>query len=169
MRVLALLLILAGCAPATRVETGGGTVRIPVPEKRCGENRETLFSAYSRADLEALADCTVLVGHFQQDSVTELRDFAPLQNVWKIEGMLNVFRSPGFETLHGLEHLEVVDGSLFVHMNPGLTSIEALANLREVTDRLVVDDNDRLPQAQAEAVLADVIVGGSKRVQDNGP
>lgn len=168
MRRLALFLFLAGCGPATRVETGG-TVRIPVPEKRCGENRETLFSAYSRSDLEALADCTVLVGHFQQDSVTQLRDFAPLKNVWKIEGVLNVFRSPGFETLHGLEHLEVVDGSLFVHMNPGLTSIEALANLREVTERLLVDENDRLPQAQAEAVLADVIVGGSKRVQDNGP
>ena len=81
MRRLALFIFLAGCGPATRVETGGGTVRIPVPEKRCGENRETLFSAYSRADLEALADCTVLVGHFQQDSVSQLRDFAPLKNV----------------------------------------------------------------------------------------
>src|SRR5690242_7187408 len=64
-----------------------------VAEKRCGESRDTYFSAYTVEQLAKLSDCTVLVGHFQEDSVSDLKDFAALKNVRRIEGFLNVFRS----------------------------------------------------------------------------
>jgi hypothetical protein len=35
--------------------------------------------------------------------VTELEVFAALRSATRIEGALNVFRSPGFLTLHGME------------------------------------------------------------------
>ena len=88
--------------------------------------------------------------------------FAALRNVTRIEGVLNVFRSPGFLTLHGLENLEVVQGDVFIHLNPNLVSIAALGKLRTVTGNLVIAGNDRLPQTEVEAVAAHITVGGTK-------
>lgn len=142
------------------------TVNAPsVPEKRCGESREKIFAAYSVEQLAEFADCTVLVGHFQEDSVGELQDFAALKNVKKIEGVMNVFRSPGFVTLHGLENLEVVDGSLYIHLNWNLESISALAKLHTVTENLHITGNNVLPQAEVEWLGARVTVGGTKTLE----
>ncbi|MDP2269193.1 MAG: hypothetical protein Q8K32_00600 [Archangium sp.] len=138
-----------------------------MPEKRCGESAETYFSASAVEDLEALADCTILVGRFQQDSVAQLQDFAPLQNVWKIEGALNVFRSPGIVSLHGFENLQIVEGSLFIHQNENLETIGALGKLRTVTQRLYIGGNRLLPQAQVDAFASRVTVCGSKDVAGN--
>jgi hypothetical protein len=133
-----------------------------VAEKRCGESRDAYFSAYTVEQLEKLSDCTVLVGHFQEDSVADLKDFSALKNVRRIEGFLNVFRSPGFLTLHGLENLEVVDGHLAIHLNQNLTSLAGLKKLRAVTGNLWIDSNERVPQAEVESFGARVTVGGMK-------
>jgi len=136
-----------------------------VPEKICGESRDKYYAAYTVEQLAEFADCTVLVGRFQQDSVGELEDFAALKNVRKIEGGINVFRSPGFVTLHGLENLEMVDGDLYIHMNPNLESISALAKLHTVTGNLYINNNDILPQAEVEWLGARVTVGGTKKLE----
>ncbi|MFZ5897071.1 MAG: hypothetical protein ACOY0T_38795 [Myxococcota bacterium] len=122
----------------------------------------TYFSAVTPAALQEYADCTVLVGHFQLDSVRDLPDLAALKNVRRIEGYINVFRSPGFLTLHGLENLEEVEGNVAIHLNPNLTSIAALAKLRTITGMLLIRGNDVLPQAEVEAFGARVNVLGEK-------
>lgn len=137
----------------------------PVPEKRCGESRQTLFSAYSVDELAEYADCTVLVGHFQEDSVTELHDLAALKNVRKVEGTINIFRSPGFISLHGLENLEEVDGNLYVHLNPNLESIRALSRLHNVTGNLLVEYNDLVPPLDLDWLRPRVTVGGTKTIE----
>jgi Receptor L domain len=148
-----MFLALASC-----LSCGGG----PAVERRCGESPTKYFSAYTVKQLSAYADCTVLVGLFQEDSVSELEDFAPLKNVTKIEGRLNVFRSPGFLTLHGLENLETVEGDLDIHLNDNLLSILALGKLRTVTGNLYLLDNPRLPQSQVEWLTGrNITVGGS--------
>jgi hypothetical protein len=136
-----------------------------VAEKRCGESPDTYFSAYTMEDLAELADCTVLVGLFQEDSVTELEDLSALNNVRRIEGGINVFRSPGFLTLDGLDNLEVVDGNLSIHLNPNLQSIAALGKLRVVTGNFRVALNEQLPQSEVEQLAARVTVGGTKSLQ----
>jgi hypothetical protein len=136
-----------------------------VPEKICGASRDEYFSAYTVEQLSAFADCTVLVGQFQEDSVTELKDFAALGNVRKIEGMINVFRSSGFVTLHGLENLEEVDGNLYIHLNGNLESLSAFANLRTVTGNLYIGSNDLLPQSEVVWLGARVTVGGTKKLE----
>ena len=136
-----------------------------VPEKICGESRDKYFAAYTVEQLAAFADCTVLLGRFQEDSVGELEDFAALSNVKRIDGAMNVFRSPGFITLHGLENLERVDGDLFIHMNPNLESLSALAKLRTVTGNLHIRNNDILPQYEVEWLGARVTVGGTKTLE----
>lgn len=151
-------------------ETPADTVTMPsvteeVPEKICGESRDTYFSAYSLGDLQAYADCTTLVGHFQEDSVTLLLDLAALKNVRKVEGNINIFRSPGFVTLHGLENLEVVDGSLYIHLNPNLESLRALGKLHTVTEALHIQYNDKVPLADLEWLRPRVTVGGTKTVE----
>ena len=135
-----------------------------MPEKRCGTSPSTYFSAYTTDDISRLADCTVLVGIFQEDSVGELRDFSGLEKVRRIEGGLNVFRSPGFTSLRGLDNLETVDGNLSIHLNENLTSLGALANLRLVTGNLYIHSNGALPQAEVEALGARVTVGGKKQL-----
>ena len=75
---------------------------------------------------------------------------------------MNVFRSPGFLTLHGLENLADVRGDLFIHLNPNLTSIAALGKLRTVTGNLFIVSNDQLPQTEVESIGANIIVGGMK-------
>jgi hypothetical protein len=137
----------------------------PVVEKRCGESPEVYISIYRQEDLAKLSDCTVLVGHIQEDSVEELADLAALKNVRRIEGFLNIFRSPGFVTLHGLENLETVDGFVAIHLNPNLTSIAALGKLRTITRDLWIDNNDLVPRAEIEALGARVAVGGMKTLQ----
>ena len=131
-------------------------------EKRCGESPDTYFSAYTVADLEKYSGCTVLIGHFQEDSVTELEDLAALSKVTRIEGFLNIFRSPGFRTLRGLDNLETVDGHMAVHANPNLVSIAALGKLRTVTGNLFIYDNDLLPRAEVETIGFNIAVGGQK-------
>jgi len=142
-----------------------------VLDKRCGDSPEIYLGAYSVEELETYADCTVLVGHFQFDSVDQLSDLAALKNVKRIEGYLNVFRSPGFLTLHGLENLEVVEGHVAIHLNPNLVSIAALGALRTVTGNLYIGSNDRLPQTEVDALGARVTVGGMKNLgsQPTGP
>jgi hypothetical protein len=131
-------------------------------DKRCGESPDTYFGAATVEQLAAFSDCTVLVGHFQEDSVSELKDLSALKNVRRVEGFLNVFRSPGFLTLHGLENLEVVEGHLAIHANLNLTSIAALGKLRAVTGNLDIYDNGTLPQTEVESLAARVAVGGTK-------
>ena len=133
-----------------------------VAEKRCGDSPDVYLYFSSVEQLAEFADCTVLVGRLQEDSIQQLEDFAALRNVTRIEGALNVFRSPGFLTLHGLENLEAVQGDVFIHFNPNLTSIAALGKLRTVTGNLIIVGNDRLPQAEVEAVAAPITVGGTK-------
>ncbi|MFN0252303.1 MAG: hypothetical protein ACKV2T_35840 [Kofleriaceae bacterium] len=133
------------CAPAL--------AEAPV-EKRCQTS-----SLYRADQLQELAGCTTLVGMIQEDSVTELTDFTGLESVRRIEGRLNIFRSPGFTSLRGLDNLEVVDGNLSIHMNPNLRSIDSLRRLHTVTGQLFVDNNDTLPQAQVDDLVACVAVG----------
>jgi hypothetical protein len=139
-----------------------GDAEKPVPEKQCGQDPSMYFSAYNVAQLEMYAECTVLVGHFQEDSVTDLQDFAALQHVKKIVGFLNVFRCPGFVTLHGLENLETVEGNLAIHLNDNLTSLRALQKLRVVTGNLFVGSNPKVPQSDVDWLGARVQVGGEK-------
>jgi hypothetical protein len=145
---------------------GDGSVTVDVhnAEKRCGEPGK-YFSAYNAEQVAMLSDCTVLVGRFQQDSVSALEDFSGLEKVRKIEGMLNVFRSGGFRTLRGLDNLEVIEGTLSIHQNWNLTSISALGKLHTITGDLFINDNDKLSQAEVDAFAARVAVGGSKMVR----
>lgn len=136
----------------------------PSPEKICGE-RDKYFSVYTATQAAALADCTVLLGFFQEDSVADLVDLAFLSHVTRVEGNINIFRSPGFLTLHGLENLEEVRGNLYIHLNPNLTSIAALAKLRTVTGNVLIRGNTVLPQAEVEAFGARVTVGGTKTLE----
>lgn len=164
--VIVCAFLLAGCMAETPADTATTPPVIEeVPEKICGESRDTYFSVYSVGELQAYSDCTTLVGHFQEDSVTELHDLAALKNVRKVEGNINIFRSPGFLTLHGLENLEVVDGSLFIHLNPNLESIRALGKLHTVTGTLHVQYNDKVPMADLEWLRPRVTVGGTKTIE----
>jgi Receptor L domain len=138
-----------------------------VAEKRCGDSPDAYIFVYSAEHLAGFSDCTVLVGRLQADAVRDVEDFAALRNVTRIEGVLNVFRSPGFLTLHGLENLEVVQGDVFIHLNPNLTSIAALGKLRTVTGNLMIVGNDRLPQDEVEAVAAPITVGGTKTLMQS--
>lgn len=159
--VLTLIALMASLSCGSRATERTDAV---VDEKRCGDSPDVYVHVRSLEQLAEFSDCTVLVGRFQEDSVTGLEDFAALRNVTRIEGGLNVFRSPGFLTLHGLENLEVVQGNLFIHLNPNLTRIAALGKLRSVTGDLLIASNDRLPQAEVESVAASISVGGTKTV-----
>ena len=108
------------------------------------------------------ADCTVLVGYLQIDSLSDFSDFAPLKNLRRLEGRMNIFRSGGFVTLHGLENLELVEGNLSIHMNWNLTSLRALEKLEQVTGNLYVANNDLVAQADLDWLSAKVQVGGEK-------
>jgi Receptor L domain len=144
--LLAALLVNPGCA------SSADGASAPKPERRCGTSAATYVTLATPEDVRAFTGCTVLVGHVQEDSIDHLADFAGLEDVTRIEGTLNVFRSPGFTSLRGLENLEVVDGDLFIHLNPNLASLAALAKLRTVTGRLVVDGNDKIPAAEIDAL-----------------
>lgn len=133
-----------------------------VAEKRCGDSPTASFAAYDQQALAKFADCTILVGRFQEDSVRDLMDLAALANVRRVEGTINIFRSPGFVTLHGLENLEEIEGNLFIHLNENLTSIAALGKLRIITGDLYIGANPLLPQAEVDALGARVTVGGMK-------
>jgi len=135
-----------------------------VAEERCVEGPGFPFGAHTVAELAKFSDCTVLVGRIQEDSVRDLMDLAALGNVRHVEGTINIFRSPGFVTLHGLENLEEIDGSLFVHLNDNLTSIAALGKLRTVTGSLLIQYNPLLPQAEVDIIAAGITVGGSKTI-----
>lgn len=63
---------------------GDGTVA----EKRCGDDPNVYFGAYTVDDLAKVSGCTVLVGRFQEDSLRDLVDLAALRNVRRIEGFL---------------------------------------------------------------------------------
>lgn len=156
--------VLMGCNQAAPTTDVPPLVNETIPEKRCGESRDKLFAAYTAEQLAAYADCTILMGHFQEDSVGELHDLADLKNVHTFEGNINIFRSPGFVTLHGLENLEFVNGSLYIHMNPNLTSIRALGKLNYVTGNLVVEYNDLVPPSDLEWIDARVTVDGTKTI-----
>jgi hypothetical protein len=80
---------------ATRDAADGAASRDGVAEKRCGDSPTKYFSALNEEMLAKFADCTVLVGHFQEDSVRDLMDLAALSNVRRVEGSINIFRSPG--------------------------------------------------------------------------
>jgi hypothetical protein len=161
------LLLAAGLAliaslPSVSCGTGATSpTDAAVTEKRCGDSPDVYVFVSGAEQLAEFSDCTVLVGRLQADSVRELEDLSALRNVTRIEGLLNVFRSPGFLTLHGLENLEVVEGDVFIHLNPNLTSIAALGKLRSVTGDLGIFGNDRLPQTEVEAVAAGIAVGGT--------
>jgi len=157
--------LLTGCNQEAATTETPPVVIPEVPEKRCGESRDTLFAAYTVEQLAAYADCTVLVGHFQEDSVSALEDLAALKNVHTVEGNINIFRSPGFVTLHGLENLEVVDGSLYIHLNPNLESIRALVKLHTVKGNLVVNYNDLVPPEDLMWLDSRVTVDGSKVIE----
>lgn len=158
--------LLTGCAAESPADTATTPpVDDAAPEKRCGESRDTYFSAYTAEQLLAYADCTILVGHFQEDSVTELQDLAALKNVTKVEGNINIFRSPGFLTLHGLENLEMVDGNLYIHLNPNLESLRALNKLQTVTGNVLINYNDVVPPADLEWLGSRVNVGGTKTIE----
>jgi len=96
-------------------------------------------------------------------------DLAALQNVRRVEGYMNIFRSPGFVTLHGLENLEEVQGNLYIHLNDNLTSIAALGKLRTVTGNFYVYGNPKLPQAEVDAIGASITVGGTKTLGPQVP
>ena len=147
LTLLALLAILGACGSSTgpagdsanATDAGANAdvaQRKPLPEKQCGAGPSAYISFYTTADLEDYRGCTVIAGRIQEDSVNELRDFSALEGLRKIEGALNVFRSPGFTSLRGLEHLEVVEGSLSIHLNDNLASIAALEKLHTVTGDL---------------------------------
>jgi len=152
--------VLSSCGGGAASPSGG-----PVPEKRCGDSPETYFSIYNVAQLAEFADCTVLVGRLQEDSVRDLQDFAALKNVWKVEGVINLFRSPGFLTLHGLENLQIVEGNLFVHLNENLMSVAALEKLHTVTGDVLFESNPLVPRAELDALDARVTVGGTKTLR----
>jgi hypothetical protein len=133
-----------------------------VPEKICGESPTTRLYVPLGDGFQMYAECTVLVGYFQLDSVSDLPDFAPLKNLRKIEGRMNIFRSGSFVTLHGLENLELVEGNLSIHLNWNLTSLRALEKLERVTGNLHVSSNDLVPQADLDWLGAKVQVGGTK-------
>ncbi len=101
--------------------------------------------------------------------MTDLEDFSSLRNVRKIEGGLNVFRSPGFLTLHGLENLEMIEGFLTIRLNPNLRSLAALAKLHTVTGNLLIVDNDQVPQAEVELFVARLKGGGAKALAHRSP
>lgn len=167
--VLFALLVACGsssvAAPDAGADAGAdATERGVLPEKRCGASPSAYISYYKASDLEKYRGCTVIVGRIQEDSVRELQDFSPLSGVRKIEGALNVFRSPGFTSLRGLEHLEVVEGDLSIHLNSNLASIDALQALHTVTGNLYVSGNPNVPHAELEAFAARVTVGGKKDV-----
>lgn len=145
----AVLVLLCACA-SSEAQSDATT------EKRCGSSPSVYFTMSSAEDVASYSGCTVLVGHLQQDSVTALADFSGLESVERIEGTLNVFRSPGLTSLRGLENLAVVEGDLFIHLNPNLTSLAALEKLRTVTGTFVVEGNDRLPQSDVDALTARV-------------
>jgi hypothetical protein len=133
-----------------------------VPEKICGESPTTRLYVPFNEGFQMYADCTVIIGYFQLDSVSELPDFAPLKSLRKIEGRMNIFRSGGFVTLHGLENLELVEGNLSIHLNWNLTSLRALEKLERVTGNLHVNNNALVPQADLDWLGAKVQVGGTK-------
>ena len=164
LAVLLCSYLLTGCAAESPADNATSIVDDAVPEKRCGESRDAYFSAYTLEQLQAYADCTILVGHFQEDSVSELQDLAALKNVTKVEGNINIFRSPGFLTLHGLENLEVVDGNLYIHLNPNLESLRGLVKLQTVTGNMLIEYNDVVPSTDLEWLGNRVSVGGIKTI-----
>jgi len=85
--------------------------------------------------------------------------------VWKVEGVINLFRSPGFLTLHGLENLQIVEGNLFVHLNENLMSVAALEKLHTVTGDVLFESNPLVPRAELDALDARVTVGGTKTLR----
>jgi hypothetical protein len=110
----------------------------------------------------------VIVGYFQLDSY-QLPDFAPLKNLRKLDGRMNIFRSDGFVTLHGLENLELVEGDLSIHLNWNLTSLRALEKLERVGEDLHVASNPLVPQEDLDWLGAKVQVGGTKSLTPPAP
>lgn len=136
-------------------------IDVPIPEKRCGESPEDRLDIFPLEEVEKFAECTVLVGRLQLDSVRDLTDLAFFRNVRRLEGVINVFRSPGFVTLHGLENLEEIVGHLYIHLNDNLTTIAALGKLRTVSGNVLINGNPMLPQSEVEAFATRVTVGGA--------
>lgn len=159
----ALLVSVASCgSDGSATDANPNDQVAAVPEKVCGESPTTRLEVPFEEGFQMYADCTVLVGYFQLDSYSELPDFAPLKNLRKLEGRMNIFRSGGFVTLQGLENLELVEGNLAIHLNWNLTSLRALEKLERVTGNLHVASNALVPQADLDWLSAKVDVGGTK-------
>jgi hypothetical protein len=163
-----LLVSVASCGSSGSATDGEPSAPVAaVPEKICGESPTTQLYVPFNEGFEMYAGCTVLVGYFQLDSVSKLPDFAPLKDLRKLEGRMNIFRSGSFVTLHGLENLELVEGNLSIHLNWNLTSLRALEKLEQVTGNLHVASNDLVPQADLDWLGAKVQVGGTKTLNDD--
>jgi hypothetical protein len=160
---LAVLLVATGsCGSDESTIQGEPNEQVAVPEKICGESPTAELVVPLADGFQRYAECTVLIGSLQLDSIRDLPDFAPLGNVRKIEGRMNIFRSGSFVTPHGLENLELVEGNLSIHMNWNLTSVRALEKLARVTGSLFVSNNELVPQADLDWLGAKVDVGGTK-------
>lgn len=137
----------------------------PTMEKRCGPGPGAYTEVYTSEDIKKFAGCTVFVGRLQEDSVRDLQNFGGLEDLRRIEGTLNVFRSPGFVTLQGLDNLETIDGNLYIHLNPNLRTIAALGRLRLITGDLYISNNTTLPFEEATALAVRVMVRGQKIIR----
>lgn len=164
----AMLVLVAACSSSSTNDgspDAGSEAAPPLVEKPCGPGAGMYSVVYTKDDVARLAGCTTFTGRLQEDSVSGLSDFTGLESLRKIEGTLNVFRSPGFVSLKGLDNLETVDGDLFIHMNPNLRTLAGLERLRVVTGKLLIQWNDVLPLEEAKALAARVSVGGGATIE----
>lgn len=131
-----------------------------VAEKKCGDDPSVNFGTHTVEELARFADCTVLVGRFQDDSVRGPVELASLRNVRRVEGAINVFRSPRG---HDASRRREPGGGPREFLRPHerqLRSIAALRKLRTVTGNLHILLNPMLPQSEVDERGARVAVGG---------
>jgi hypothetical protein len=141
-------------------------------------------------DIAAVAGCTHVLGTLRVGD-TLLTHLDGLNSIDTVDEMLIVFRNTDLTDTGGLSRVRAVGdtvsirfnstlpsiglkslteaGGLDIEYNDVLTSLDDLAALRVIEGDLTINGNPMLSQAEAEAFAAGITVGGTIRVEANGP
>ncbi len=142
---------------------GNGAISGCAPRTCTGIDKTTIDGTQSR-DISGFAGCTTISGTIDVEGYTN-QDLSLLHCLEHVTGDVVIWRSPGLQTLHGLESLTEVDGSLQISAyenvsdaNNALTRIDALTHLRAIGGELNISGSNALTSlAGLEALQA---IGG---------
>lgn len=127
---------------------GNGAVSGCAPRTCTGIDKADIGMGTQPPDISGFAGCTTITGTIDVEGYAN-PDLSVLHCLEHVTGDVVIWRSPGLQTLHGLESLTEVDGSLQISAyqdvsdpNNALTRIDALTHLQAIGGELNISGGD---------------------------